>query len=276
MSTIDKTFVKKSFNRHAHTYDQYAVLQDSQSRVLLQLLNGSAPSEILDIGMGTGTMTARLAEKYPAAHIHGCDIALNMLACARAKKSLTLDNNLFIAADTEFLPYRESSFDLALAGFALQWVVDAARAFREVRRVLKPGGVFLCSIFGGDTFAELRQCYEQACHETGYCAGEALFLDWSEQKVLALFHGAGFMGYCASTTVVREVYGSVAELMRAIKGMGAQNASLRRNRGLGLRAVWKRMCATYEQRFALPSVGIPATYQIIMAKGQKPAADEGL
>lgn len=276
MSTIDKTFVKKSFNRHAHTYDHYAGLQHAQSRVLLQLLNGAAPSEILDIGMGTGNMTARLVEKYPAAHIHGCDIALNMLACARVKKSLTSNKNLFIAADTEFLPYRENRFDLVLAGYTLQWVVDAARAFREVLRVLKPGGVFLCSIFGEETFAELRQCYEQACHETGYCAGEALALDWSEQKVLALFQGAGFTGCCASTTVVREVYGSVAELMRAIKGMGAQNASLRRNRGLGLRAVWERMCAAYEQRFAIPSVGIPATYQIITAKGQKPPADEGV
>ncbi len=272
MSTIDKTFVKKSFNRHAHTYDRYAGLQNAQARVLLQLLNGSAPAEILDIGMGTGNLTARLAATYPAARIYGCDIALHMLACASAKTCLASSKNLFVAADTEFLPYRENRFDLAVAGYTLQWVVDAALAFREVFRVLKPGGVFLCSVFGEQTFAELRQCYEQACAETGYSAGEALALDWSEQKVLSLFQATGFMEYGARTSLLREFYGSVAELMRAIKGMGAQNASRRRNRGLGIRAVWERMCAAYEDRFAVPPAGIPATYQIIMARGQKPPA----
>ena len=58
--------------------------------------------------------------------------------------------------------------------------------------------------------------------------------------------------------------------MRGIKGMGAQNASMRRNRGLGMRAVWARMIAVYERDFKLTDGGIPATYEVIMAGGQKP------
>jgi len=272
MSAIDKTFVKKSFNRHAQTYDQHASLQGALGNTLLQFLNGSvcAAARILDIGMGTGIMTTRLAEKYPAAHIHGCDIATSMLAHARRKDVLCLRKDFFIAADTEFLPYREDSFDLAFSGCTFQWLDEKERAFREVFRVLKPGGRFLCSLFGEKTFAELKSSYDQACRETNYSRGEALALPWSEESVFSLFESAGFIRCFASTNLVREHYRSVKELMRSIKGMGAQNASLRRNKGLGMRALWERMIAVYEHEFGLPDGRVPATYEVIMAGGLKP------
>jgi malonyl-CoA O-methyltransferase len=272
MSGIDKTFVKKSFNRHARTYDQNAGLQGTLGNALLQFVNGSAAAaaRILDIGMGTGNMTARLAEKFPAAQIHGCDIATNMLVYARRKNLLCSRQGLFIAADTESLPYRENSFDLVLSGCTFQWLDDEAQAFREVLRVLKPGGMFFCSIFGKETFVELKRSYDQACRETSYSQGEALYLHWSEHTVADLFKSAGFIRCFACMDLFRERYRNVQDLMRSIKGMGAQNASIRRNRGLGMRAVWERMIELYEQEFRLPEGGIPATYQVIMAKGQKP------
>jgi len=220
--------------------------------------------------MGTGIMTTRLAEKYPAAHIHGCDIATSMLAHARRKDALCLRQDLFIAADAEILPYRENSFDLALSGCTFQWLDDEERAFREVFRVLKPGGRFLCSLFGEKTFVELKSSYDQACRETNCYQGEALALHCSEHTVSSLFESVGFIRCFASTNLVREHYQSVKELMRSIKGMGAQNASLRRNKGLGMRALWERMLAVYEHEFRLPDGGIPATYEVIMAGGQKP------
>ena len=274
MSTIDKAFVKKSFNRHARTYDQNARLQGALGNTLLQFLNGSicAAARILDVGMGTGIMTTRLAEKYPEAHIHGCDIATNMLAHARRKNSLCLRQDLFIAADTEFLPYRDNRFDLALSGCTFQWLDDEERAFHEVFRVLKPGGMFLCSLFGEKTFEELKCSYDKAIRETGYNKGEALYLNWSEHSVTKLLESAGFTECFARVNLITERYGSVEELMRSIKSMGAQNASVRRNKGLGMRAVWDKMITIYEREFRLPDGGIPASYQVIIAGGQKPQA----
>ena len=97
MSTIDKKFVKKSFNRHAATYDDFAGLQAILGDRLLQFVNGSLPAapRILDIGMGTGNTTIHLLQKFPGACVHGCDIALNMVARARAREQLQVPETIF-------------------------------------------------------------------------------------------------------------------------------------------------------------------------------------
>ena len=67
-------------------------------------------------------------------------------------------------------------------------------------------------------------------------------------------------------------YQSVADLIHSIKGMGAQNASQKRNRGLGIRRIWQRMIALYEADFRQQD-GMAATYHVIMGGGRKPAPD---
>ena len=271
MSTIDKTFVKKSFNRHALTYDHNAGLQASLGNLLLEFLNGAThrESKILDIGMGTGSMTATLMKRFPDVRIHGCDSAVNMVACARSKDALTSRKELFITADSEFLPYRSGRFDLVISSLMYQWLERCDRAFGEVLRVLKPGGRFLCSAFGEKTFEELRTSYARACRESAYTHGEALQLHFTEDQFLAMLTSAGFIKPFMCTRLITEHYRTVGDLVRSIKGMGAQNASDRRNRGLGIRKVWRRMVELYEKDFGLPG-RIPATFEVIMGGGRKP------
>ncbi|XP_042314081.1 uncharacterized protein LOC121925683 [Sceloporus undulatus] len=61
-----------------------------------------------------------------------------------------------IVADEEFLPFKENTFDLVVSGLSLHWVNDLPKALHEVHRILKPDGVFIGSMFGGDTLYELR------------------------------------------------------------------------------------------------------------------------
>jgi malonyl-CoA O-methyltransferase len=274
MSAIDKLFVKKSFNRHAATYDDHASLQERLGDRLLQFVNGSLPAapRILDIGMGTGGTTIRLLQKFPGACIHGCDIALNMVTCARAKKALQSREQLFITADTEFLPYRSACFDLVISNFTLQWLEQWDRAVHEIFRILKPGGTFLYSAFGEQTFTELKACFARACSEAGYNHGEALQVHGSEERCSVALHSAGFIKSFTAINLMTQHYESVEGLIRCIKGMGAQNASLRRNRDLGVRRIWRRMVELYESDFRQQE-GIAATYQVITGGGRKPAAE---
>lgn len=268
MTTIDKPFVKKSFNASADTYDHYAGLQDAMGARLLELADPQAetPERVLDIGMGTGNLTALLMASYPSAQVHGCDIAVNMIAHARAK--LAHATLLFPVADAEQLPYAGSVFDLVASSFTYQWLEQWHEALAEVMRVLRPGGFFMFSAFGTNTFCELRQAFTQACRQTGYDLGEALALPITEERIRCDMSDAGFSRVSGITYRVTVVYASVNELVRAIKGMGARNASTHRNRSTGVRRVWRRMIELYEQEFGIAE-GVPATFEIIMGRGRK-------
>ena len=119
----------------------------------------------------------------------------------------------------------------------------------EIFRVLQPGGTFLCAAFGEQTFSELKACFARACRETGYTRGEALQLHGSAEHCRATLAAAGFIPLFTTSDMLTQRYPSVADLIHSIKGMGAQNASRKRNRGLGIRRIWKRMIAVYEADF---------------------------
>ncbi len=272
MSVIDRTFVKKSFNASAETYDRHAGLQNRMGALLLRRFcndRGSA-ARILDIGMGTGNLTLQLGQRFPEARVHGCDLALNMLERARQKQELSDWSRLIATADAEQLPYKPASFDLVASSFTYQWLDDWTAALREVQRVLVAGGLLIFSAFGAHTFYELRRAYEKACRETGYTRGTALQLSTTRESIAQALAACGFEQLRIESLSVVEHYGTVNDLIRSIKGMGARNASARRNKTPGVRKIWKRMVMRYEQDFGTGE-GIPSTFEIILGTARKPS-----
>jgi len=266
---IDKTFVKKSFNVGAATYDDNAGLQKKLLENLLEF-SGCAhiqPDRIVDIGIGTANLSIRLAQLFPEAQIYGCDLAENMLQ--RAGQKTAPDRLQLFAADAENLPLRADSFNLAASSFTLQWLNSLNQTMRETARILSPGGTFFFSAFGADTFHELRSCYHQACAETGYDQGDALVISLTHAAAEQALHAGGFARIATESEKIIEYYDSVADLVRSIKGMGARNASPRRNRTLGVRRIWRRMVALYEKRYEFEG-RIPATYEVVKGRGIRP------
>jgi len=270
MTPIDRYFVKKSFSAGARTYDQYAGLQHEMNVRLIERFcpDTVQPSRILDIGIGTGSLAIKLLQRFPRAALYGCDLAYAMLQQARARLQQIHAEHTTIAADAEQLPFTSCSFELAATAFTFQWLDDWSLAVQEVHRVLTPGGVFLFSAFGAQTFHELRASYGAACAETGYDRGEALKLSTTAESVKASLAGGRFSDVHVETLEQVSFYSSVNELVRAIKGMGARNASARRNKTAGVRTVWNRMTLHYEKTFGSPS-GIPATFEIIMGSARR-------
>ena len=271
MTLIDRLFVKKSFTRGASTYDRYAGLQDEMNLHLVDSYCrfGLTPARILDIGMGTGSLTIKLLQRFPQAQLYGCDLATAMIKQARHKLETENRQISCVTADAEMLPFHPSSFDLVTSTFAFQWLEDWTTALHEVRRVLVPGGVFLFSAFGSRTFYELRTAYHRACAEIGYDRGDALLLTTSADGIQGALEASGFCNPKVEIIERIAIYPTVNELVKAIKGMGARNASARRNRTAGVRSIWDCMVAYYHQEFSYPG-GVRATFEVIMGKAHKP------
>jgi len=266
MSEIDKKFVKRSFNTSAKTYDKYSSIQKSTITELIDQIN---PEEFsitcaLDIGTGTGNLTAGLIQRFPNAKIFGCDLADAMLVEARGK---TGEQGIFCTADAELLPYKNNSFELVVSSFTFQWLNDWSRAMNEIKKVLKPGGTFSFTVFGSKTFFELRQSFKKACVETGYSGGEPLELSTTKAGIIESLLFAGFSDPVIRSYSVIEEYQSVHSLMKSIRGMGAKNASNKRNRTPGVRTALEKMIQIYETDFKKENK-ISATFEIIAGRAQ--------
>lgn len=133
------------FNKEASQYDQQFGLSIEASRArarfIRQHLRGSLPGgDMLDLGCGTGNLTAALVLEELGTRCIGLDIAHEMVQVAR-EKTKHLPSCAFLVASGAMLPFRDSVFSLCVGDAFLHHVLDVKTCLAEVHRVLKPGGV---------------------------------------------------------------------------------------------------------------------------------------
>ena len=168
-----------------------------------------------------------------------------------------------IIADEEALPFAPASLDLVVSGLVLHHVNDLPGTLVQIRRALKPDGLFLAALLGGETLKELREAWLIAEDEImgGASPRVAPFAD--VRDLGGLLQRAGFALPVADTDVVRVTYASPLDLMREIKAMGASNVLTARRRVPVTRKLLFRAAEVYAERFALADGRIPATFEII-------------
>jgi SAM-dependent methyltransferase len=170
----------------------------------------------------------------------------------------------------ELLPLQPSSLDLVISGLALQFVNDLPGVLAQISRALKPDGLLLAAMIGGDTLTELRQCFaaaEAEC-EGGLSPRVAPFADLRD--VGGLLQRAGFALPVADLDRIVVRYGDAFALMADLRRMGATNILLERRRTPTRRATMLRMAQIYRERFADPDGRIRATFDVIWLSGWAP------
>lgn len=177
---------------------------------------------------------------------------------------------LDVAADAEALPFAPGSFDLATSLLALQGVNDLPGALVQVRRVLKPDGLFLAGLFGGQTLHELRASLLAAEVELtgGASPRVAPFSDLRDLGGLLQRAGFALPVTDADTLTVR--YDSLFGLMADLRAMGVTNALAERSRRPTSRALLLRAAALYAERFSDPDGRIRATFELVWLSGWSP------
>jgi SAM-dependent methyltransferase len=177
---------------------------------------------------------------------------------------------LRVVADEEALPFAAGTLDLAVCALALQAVNDMPGVLVQVRRALKPDGLFLAALLGGDTLTELRQSFavaESEC-EGGASPRVAPFADLRE--VAALLQRAGFALPVADVDRLVVRYPSPLALVHDLRRMGATNPLVERRRTPLRRATLMRAMEIYAARFADGDGKVRATFDVMWLSGWAP------
>lgn len=253
---LDKAGVRVAFDRASATYEPAAVLQSRVAEELLSRLDPFAfnPAVILDLGCGTGRLTAQLKRLYRRSTVIALDIAPGMLREA-ARHQRFLRRFERICADAAHLPLQSASVDILFSNLMLQWCDPLDDALAEVRRVLKPQGFFLFTTFGPDTLKELRAAWSQA--DTHNHVNR--FLDMHD--IGDALVRAGLIEPVLDVDRLQLTYDDALTLMRDLKSIGARNATAGRPRSLAGRARLQHVLTAYES--FRKGGKLPATYEIV-------------
>ncbi len=172
--------------------------------------------------------------------------------------------------DEEALPFAPASLDLIVSNLALHWVNDLPGALLQIRQTLRPDGLFLGALLGGDTLKELRQAFleAEAMVEGGASPRVSPFAD--VRTLGGLMQRAGFALPLVDVDTLTVSYADAFALMRDLRGMGETNAHVGRRKSFSRRQTLKAMAEIYRERFGGADGRIPATFQVIYLTGWAP------
>ena len=217
-------------------------------------------ARVLDLGCHGGALGERLAGRNGIETIVQCDLSPAMV------RQAAVNNRGFalgLAADEEFLPFNDGSFDSVLSNLSLHWVNDLPGALIQIRKVLKPDGLFIGAMLGGETLAELRQALMEAelANEGGVSPRVSPFADVRDASDLLL--RAGFALPVADSDRITVTYPDALSLMRELRAMGEANAVRSRRHGFSRRVTLLQAASLYETRHADQEGRIPASFEIV-------------
>jgi len=248
--------IRQAFSKAAMQYDVLSGLHKEIARELLEKVSDiKEPATILDIGMGTGYLTAKLIDEFPDSLVVGLDPAPGMVTVAFEKSN----GYKIVQSAAGELPFKWSVFDLVLSNLAFQWVEDLPKSFGDCHFVLKDSGVICLTMFGFNTFQELFASLE-AVREP-FPIRRLAHVD-EIKKAMALNH---FRNVEIETESFKAHFPDMFSLLDWIRGIGAN--ALPKEVYVG-KDLLNRAAEYYDKNFR-DGFGVQATYEVIWVKAQK-------
>jgi len=253
-------------NRAAPTFAKYDYLRQRVAGDLESRLADTPRlfENGLELGAAGGALSRSLMASGKVAHMLAADIApaFTGMAEARGLAARTVDE--------EYLPFPEASFDLVVAPLTLHWVNDLPGALIQIRRILKPDGLFLGALFAAGTLAELRDVLTEAETElTGGLAPRFSPLP-GLRDMAGLMQRAGFALPVADRDTVEVTYGHPVVLLSDLKGMAERTCFVPgTSRPLSSR-ILARATQLYAERFPAPRGRVKASFEIVHVSGWAP------
>ncbi len=176
--------------------------------------------------------------------------------------------------DSETLDLAPSAHDVVLHALSLHWANDPVGQLVQCRRALKPDGLMLATLFGGQTLHELRTSLAEAEVRTKGGLSARVAPMGEVRDLGALLQRAGFALPVADSATLTVTYESPLALMADLRAMGESNALAARPRHFTSRKIILEACKIYAETFGTPDGRIPATFEIITLTGWAPAESQ--
>jgi NADH dehydrogenase [ubiquinone] 1 alpha subcomplex assembly factor 5 len=173
-------------------------------------------------------------------------------------------------AEEDALPFAASTFDLVMSCLSLHWVNDLPGALLQIRHALRPDGLFLAALLGGETLKELRAVLLEAeiAEEAGASPRVSPFAD--ARELGGLLQRAGFALPVVDVDTIRVTFADAFALMRDLRGMGEANALVARRSTPSRRTTFMRAAELYRERFGEADGRIAATFEIVFLTAWAP------
>lgn len=269
MNLFDRRLLQKRRNRSRADFSSYdflrrAACEDLVSR--LAAVNRSFP-RVLEIGARDDRLSRALKDSEDLGGRIG-----EIFSCDMTEASVRAP--LGAAADEEALPFGDGSFDLVVSAMCLHWVNDLPGALIQIRRCLKPDGLFVGILPGGRTLHELRSSLLTAEEEIrgGAALRVAPALDVIDGA--SLLQRAGFAMPVSDLDRLTVRYAEPLRLLLDLRGMGETAAFTNRSGPPLSRQVLVRAMDIYRELFSDPDGRVRATFDLIAISGWSPAPDQ--
>jgi SAM-dependent methyltransferase len=217
-------------------------------------------------------LAADLGKPTPAVRraLAGVPSIGTLIAVGSTLATVAQDHGPKIVGDEETLPFEAASLDLIVSAMALQSVNDLPGTLSQIQRALKPDGLLLAALLGGESLTELRQAFAAAEAEIEGGASPRVAPFLSVREAGALLQRAAFALPVADIDRLTVRYSSAFDLMADLRRMGATNALVDRRREPLKRATLMRAVDIYAHRFADPDHRLRATFEIVWLSGWGP------
>jgi SAM-dependent methyltransferase len=270
MRIFDRTLHAHHRSRAARTFPSYSFLKRAAAEDIalrLSAINRRFP-RVLDLGAHDGTLADVLRSDPDTADRIG-DVFTTDLAPSFVHRPLG------IACDEEALPFADGSFDLVVSALSLHWVNDLPGSLVQIRRALRPDGLFIGIVLGGRTLHELRTSLLTAEEEVrgGAVNRVSPFLDVIDGA--SLLQRAGFALPVSDGDARTARYDDPLRLLADLKGMG-ETAAFARRSGLPplTRGILLRAMDIYRQRYSDADGRVRATFDFIAMSAWSPSPDQ--
>jgi len=249
--------VKQRFSAAAQTYNGYPNVHGAAGTKLLGLFDApDAPSTILEVGCGTGQLTAQIVRRFPDAHIDAIDISENMVREARRRIGERVAWHV-----TDGRAYRSAQpYDLIITASALHWLPPLPDTIRRLARMLVPGGRLLLAMMLHGTLRELHAARRRiAPHKVPRGA-----LPDAHEARLALLEN-GFHIRASEVEQVTMKYPTARHFLTSIHEQGLTGGDVSRASAPLMRGEIYNLIDDYQRHYATSSGGVTATFRLFFA-----------